>query len=198
MKFNKCCVTAAAFLALTGAAQAALQDRDLDGNGAVDAFYDTDRNITWLRDANLNGAQQWEAAVAWADSLSFGGFSDWRLPASDFCNSLSGCTASEMGHLWYAELGNTAPTLTNPGEFENLQASWYWSGTSPIIGVAVAFNMANGRQSNQITGTANDLYAMAVRDGDVPAIPEPGTYALFGVGLFGTWLAVRRQRLGAR
>jgi hypothetical protein len=36
-------------------AQAGLQARDLDGNGITDAFYDTTLNITWLRDAHVNG-----------------------------------------------------------------------------------------------------------------------------------------------
>ena len=184
-------VLAAAML-MTGAAQAALEARDLDGNSVTDAYYDTDRDITWLRNANVNGDMQWEVAVSWADGLSFGGFSDWRLPASDLCNSYSGCTASEMGHLWAIELGNTAGALTNPGGFENLQTSWYWSGQNS--GAAIAFNMANGRQAPQTTGSANYLYAMAVRDGDVPAIPEPGTYALFGAGLGALALIVRRQR----
>lgn len=42
-------------LLMAGIAQAALQDRDLDGDSVVDAFYDTDFDITWLRDADVNG-----------------------------------------------------------------------------------------------------------------------------------------------
>ena len=42
-------------VALVGTAQAALQDRDLNGDTVIDAFYDTDLKITWLRDANVTG-----------------------------------------------------------------------------------------------------------------------------------------------
>ena len=46
---------AAAAVLLAGPAQAALQDRDLNGDTVVDAFYDTDLDITRLRNANPNG-----------------------------------------------------------------------------------------------------------------------------------------------
>jgi hypothetical protein len=48
MKFYQKCAAAAALVALSGAAQAALIDR---GGGAI---YDSTRNITWL--ANMNYA----------------------------------------------------------------------------------------------------------------------------------------------
>ena len=43
----------AGVLLLPWAAQATLENRDLNGDGVVDAFYDTDLDITWLRDANV-------------------------------------------------------------------------------------------------------------------------------------------------
>lgn len=76
-----------------GTWQTTLQDRDLDGNGTTDAFYDTALNITWLRNANAgagssfddgksstDGKMTWVNAVDWAAALSFGGYDDWRLP----------------------------------------------------------------------------------------------------------------------
>ncbi|WP_310387448.1 hypothetical protein [Roseateles sp.] len=75
-------VSVAAML-VAGAVQAALQDRDLNGDAVVDAFYDTDLDITWLRNANVNGTMSWGTAVAWADGFSFAGHDDWRLPTSD-------------------------------------------------------------------------------------------------------------------
>ena len=114
---------AGALLAAAGTAQAALQDRDLDGDSVVDAFYDTDLDITWLRNADVNGVMDWDTAVAWADGFSFSGYDDWRLPVSDECQGYD-CTGSEMGHLWYVELGNTAGAMTNTGDFQNLQDSF--------------------------------------------------------------------------
>ena len=128
-----------AAMLLAGAAQAALVARDLNGDTVTDAFYDTDLNITWLSDANVNGAMNWDTAVAWAEGLSFGGYSDWRLPTSDTCQFYN-CTGSEMGHLWYVELGNTG-AVTNTGGFQNLQGGSYWSGTAfaPFPGYARHF-----------------------------------------------------------
>lgn len=193
MKFPCTAVRAIAMVAamlLALPVMAALQDRDLEGNGEADAFYDTDLDITWLRDANLNGPMQWEQAVTWADGFSFAGYSDWRLPTSDSCIGFD-CTGSEMGHLWYVELGNVAPgPMTNTGGFQNLQAWPYFSGTEVDADYAYIFHTETGFQTGG--GRSQFYFAFAVRDGDVPAIPEPQTYALLLLGL--TALAVKRRR----
>ncbi len=113
---------AAASMLLAGAAQAALQDRDLDGDAVVDAFYDTDLDITWLRDANVNGAIDWNTATAWAEGFSSGGYDDWRLPTMGSCNVNTGCHGIlEMVSLWGQLRAGT-------GDFQNL-GGYYWSGT---------------------------------------------------------------------
>jgi hypothetical protein len=147
-------------VASQGTWQRTLQPRDLDGDGSTDAFYDLNLDITWLRDAGaLPGGRpaSWDAAKAWADNLSFGGYTDWRLPTlldngSPYSTAggtvlgynvltLSGNTVySEMAHLWYVTLGNKAAIdpgngtpvpsgtgLTNTGDFQNLSASPYWT-----------------------------------------------------------------------
>ncbi len=71
-------------LALSGSAQAALNDR---GGGML---YDDVLNITWLQDANYAktsgyaganaaGYMNWTSANTWANDLVYGGYSDWRL-----------------------------------------------------------------------------------------------------------------------
>lgn len=67
---------ACASLLLAGAAHAALQDRDLNGDTVVDAFYDTDRNFTWLRSANPD-EMNWASADAWVRAISLGGYTGW-------------------------------------------------------------------------------------------------------------------------
>lgn len=181
-------------LLLPWAAQATLENRDLNGDGVVDAFYDTDLDLTWLRNANVNGLMDWATAVAWADGFSFAGYDDWRLPTSDSCSGYN-CTGSEMGHLWYWELGNLQGAMNHTGSFQNLQSFMYWSGTVFAImpsDVAWAFDPNVGDQYQY--AMHSHFYAMAARAGDVPAVPEPRTCALLLAGLTGL-LVARQQRL---
>ena len=60
---------------------ATLQDR---GGGLI---YDDAHGLTWLQDANyavtsgyVTGGMDWYTAMAWADQLTYAGYTDWRLP----------------------------------------------------------------------------------------------------------------------
>jgi hypothetical protein len=129
---------AASTLAMIGPAQATLLARDLDGNNVTDAYFDTDLNITWLRNANAgagssfdnggnatDGLMTWVNAVNWASSYSIGGYDDWRLPTLNPLDSTCSdnfspgggfpqmyygfnCTGSELSHLFVTELGSKA------------------------------------------------------------------------------------------
>jgi PEP-CTERM motif len=150
-------VVGAALLA-TGAAQAVgvpgqgtwettLLPRDLDGNAVngPEAFYDTALNITWLRNADMNGPMDWQRANTWANTLVVGGIGGWRLPTmvdtgAPGCDwSYAGGTdcgynvdtaTSEMAHLYYVTLSNLA--FCPPGDATcagGPQAGWGLTNT---------------------------------------------------------------------
>lgn len=187
-----------------------------------DAYYDTDLNITWLANANVNGAMTWADANAWAASLVIQNqvngqtytYDNWRLPTalqpdvgcSGHSGDLSfgsGCTGSEMGHLFYSELGGAAglsllwSSDPDVAKFSNLQVDAYWSATAlgePYTGYAWNFSFASGMQDGR--SETNAFYALAVSPGDVgiAAIPEADTWAMLLAGLGLVGVVTRRKR----
>ncbi|MCC7201855.1 MAG: DUF1566 domain-containing protein [Nitrospirae bacterium] len=193
-------------------------------------IYDTDLNIYWLQNANLaasntfgvsgiysDGRMTWDTAQTWIAAMNtanYLGFSDWRLPTTlqpdPSCNtaySAYNCTGSEMGHLFYTELGNkgyvaaddTIPQpgwgLTNTGPFFSIQPyNYYWSGTesSDWPNAAWVFGFSDGGQGAY--HKTNIASAWAVRDGDSHPVPEPATLFLLGSGMAG--MIVWRKKLG--
>jgi hypothetical protein len=158
------CILCIAIPGFSTFAHAALQN---NGGGLI---YDTDLNITWY-DYTKSQAH-WPDQVAWAAGLTVGGVTGWRLPSTvdgpytnpfDYTGTTTAgynITTSEMGHLYYTELGNIAFYDVNgghhPGEdglvhqsfFTGLQAVCYWSSTLYATGPGQAwtFDFVNGLQ----------------------------------------------------
>ena len=210
MKFTcRRALCALSLITVGGAANAALLEQK-DSEGNVFAIYDDVANLTWLADANYaktseydsDGKMTWSAANAWADSLTIGGFSDWRLPDADpSCGFSYNCTDSEMGSLFYTALGGEAGKAIvqthndNFDLFSNVQSSIYWSATdAPVTNYAWGFNMDFGYQGDVNKTTSH--YAWAVRSGDVgasSAVPEPTALSLIGIGTVGLFAARSRR-----
>ncbi len=111
---------------------------------------------------------------------------------------------SEMGHLYYSTLGNLGfctPNgsgsstgcdiqagfgLNNVGQFTNFQQSNYWTGMELNSTNAWFFDTlaaGSGRQDDDVK--TNFFFALAVRPGDVAAVPVPAAVWLMGSALFG-------------
>ena len=209
-----------------GTWETTLSARDLDGNTAtIEAYYDVVLGITWLADANAAGGQMnFPMANDWANTLSLGGYTNWRLPNVIDTGNL-GCdqayigtdcgwnvdlATGEMAHMFYATLDNTPRFdefgveralgdfgLSNTGPFSNLMEDAYWTQTSyaPNNTKAWYFNNTGGFQGE--FSKTELFYAWAVHDGDIgtAVIPVPAAVWLFSSGLLGlAGLGVRRKR----
>ncbi|MCJ7602413.1 MAG: thrombospondin type 3 repeat-containing protein [Desulfobulbaceae bacterium] len=187
-------------LGMVDAANATLILRGTDtvGNRLI---YDDDLNITWYD--YTNSASDWQTQMNWASDLivNFGGtiYDDWRLPTTSGGYPVFGydgsttygynITSSEMGHLYYTELGNNGsydtsgtPTgcsssephcLINTGDFQNLMGKAYWTGSVvPESTSAYQFSFSVGNSSYKYISKYYTNHAIAVCSGDVSAIPD--------------------------
>lgn len=182
----------------------------LDYSNAPDVW---DNQLNWAKSLNAGGVLSYALAANY--SISWGNNS-WRLPTTvdgvyqfgyeGTTTAGYNITTSEMGHLFYTELGNhglrntdgsynsySPPDyfLTNVGDFNNLQGDHYWSGTEFYTGLPGAaawnFTMRAGVQEN--AGEYGGGYGLAVRSGQVitsggtESVPEPDAILLLGSGL---------------
>lgn len=155
-------IVAAAILALSPTANAALVN---NGGGLI---YDTDLNITWYEDATSSMA--YSQAANWAAELTVGGTvaGSWRLPWIADGQDWGFDHVGEMGHLFYAELGNPeGGPLLNTGPFLKLQPTYYWSSTSwwRNRNLLCYFSFADG--VNRAAWPWDSLNVLAVHEGNV-------------------------------
>ncbi len=156
-------------LGITSNAHAELQSR-LNGQ----AVYDTDLDITWLADANAGGRLNFSDAQQWVTNLSVNGVTGWRLPDAKTTFNGTSHSLSEMGHLFYNELGgDTLPYPPNIYDstdpdlalFSNVSRIYHWTLDSEDS-QTVVYSFWRGFQV-QTYRLSRRYGVWAVHDGDV-------------------------------
>ena len=220
-------------LVLCATAEAALIKGEID---LIPLIYDTDLDITWLGFGNdaagsiydngsstTDGRMSLANANNWAASVDYLGFTNWRLPtvfavgADTSCDSIQypgdgnfynyNCTGSEMGHLFYNELGGVVDIANNSSVFDEtifdgLLHNNYWSSTAAGAGCfldnpnscAWDFDFKNGVTEDYPVGFP--FHALAVHEGDIgmlDAVPIPPAVWLFCSGLIGLVIVARSK-----
>jgi hypothetical protein len=182
-----------------------LRSRDINGDGTVDAWYDSVENLTWL---NAAPVLTYEDGQAYLGSLDVYGISGWTW-------------GSGISTLYFQRLGNEpfpggalGAGWTNTGPFGSFVenggigtgSGWYWLGLGrnpdPFgpSGYTARVFAADGTGVNLCEQPTSSRYGVwAVRPGDVPnilaaPIPEPETWALSLVGLVLLCAVSRRTR----
>jgi len=192
-----------------------LQDANYAFSSGYAAANAVDNGSSATNNIFTDGRMGWDAANTWADGLSYYDsvrgvtYDDWRLPDTlqpDPSCGLSfdagvpygvqsygyNCTGSEMGYLFYTDLGGSAGSSiasvhnANYDLFSNVQSHLYRSGLEYAASPSYAWHFYFGDGSQGGTRKDFEVFAWAVRPGDVAAtVPAPGTLVLMALGLAG-------------
>ena len=152
-----------------------------NGDGTVT---DSATGLMWAQ-ADSGMTMDWETALAYAESNSLAGYSDWRLPSAKELQSLvdysrsPGTTGTAAIDLLFS-----ATQITNmAGEAD---FPWYWSGTthlkssgSAAYGVYVCFGRGMGTMDSGVT--IIDVHGAGCQRSD-PKSGDPADYPNAGNG----------------
>jgi hypothetical protein len=133
-----------------GTWETTLLARDLNGDGAADAYYDSTLDISWMADGSHAatagvdldrrgpGILYSSTWTSYLSTLDHHGTTGWRLPYAGQadapacaggsgqvpsgigCRFVTDASDSELAHLFYVTLGNTTGSLSNTANFVNV------------------------------------------------------------------------------
>ena len=168
-----------------------LYDTDLNVTWLADANYArTSGYADTLNGAGSDGRMTWNQAEAWVAHLVYHDpvrnvdLTGWRLPMTlqpdPACSVQAGgdsfgyrCTGSELGHLFYKDLGGKTATSIGRAHndsfrlFSHAPESLYWSGTAYAHDASQAWGFMLDSGSSLAGGKGNRMYVLPVRPGDV-------------------------------
>jgi hypothetical protein len=172
---------------------------------------------TWADNLIFDGLTGWRLATntpingsSFNSNVTYDGTTDYSYNITSI--------KSELSYMYYVNLGlkgyysttgavqsdfgifgnGTSGGQANVGPVINLQSYSYWSGAefSPGAGYGWSLNTGAGVQGANWYDVYNQVYAWAVRPGDVVAVPEPAAFWLFSIGLMSLLSLRRRGNVG--
>jgi hypothetical protein len=179
-------------------------------SSADDGRTDWHNAMAWAASLDVHRVTGWRLPTMLDTGLpGCGGESAWE----DFAFSGTDCgfsvltfraeprqVFSEMAHMLYVTLGNNSPPdtrmLSNTGPFRNLQSFDHWTGlVDAEFPDTDAWYLGMGDGLQTPIPMRIESNAWAVIDGDVlTPVPEPGTWALWLLGLGAMGHALRWRR----
>jgi hypothetical protein len=145
-----------------------------------------------------DGRMNWWGGLAFTNylnSINYGGSSQWRLPSAGANPQFGYNAGSELGQLFYSELGGTRDnSIPNTPTFNNEQSFVYRLATEYTPGDHFAWLFDYG--SHYVDSKQFKSYAWAVSPGQVAAVPVPGAVWLMGSALIGLLASKRRGHAG--
>ena len=132
------------------------QTADPAGNGEI-VTTDNVTGLIWASAGNGAGCNwgsqtNWNAAIDWAEGLTFAGYSDWRLPNRRELESI--VDSSTYSHS------------INTTYFPNTFSGYYWSGSTYADDTTGAWFVGFGDGYVDVNGKTNAGYVRAVRGGE--------------------------------
>lgn len=108
--------------------------------------------LMWTENANPVGAKTWAEALTYCNSLSLGGYGDWRLP-----------NVKELQSL--IDWGQQGPALPSGYPFSDVQTGYYWSSVTYMYSTSNAWVVSICDGFVYYFDKTNNRYVWPVRGG---------------------------------
>lgn len=207
-------------LLITGSAFATgvqpLQSRDIDGNGSIDAYYDPNLNVTWLKNVHLEktetfgvplpslqltntghpnmsyyDAEAWIAGMNSHNGAGYFGYNDWRLPTGEPGANCQ-LTSTDPDDLCYlGEMGYFGRAYNDALPlFDGMVSGQYWTTTN-LTNPDYTYSVNASRGYLGYAPKYANLFTVVVKNGDV--VPVPAAIWLLGSALAGLGFLRKRS-----
>lgn len=187
-------------------------DNDNNGNSVVWFDYVTDWEYAGVNlEAWASGINNHVASSAYNffdDYIVTWDEADWRLPSAGMNPQLGfNQTSSELGHLYYDELGldigtpeyPTTDAELNATNFDNLTTAWLWTSTehTEYADSHYIFSTYNGQQDFDYWNDSFQVHSgIAIRNATVISpVPIPAAAWLFGSALISLFGFAKRKKV---